>query len=241
MPRTMPAGAVAAFKRPGGFIPLLLLDVQTLDGTHYYFSDGDGTYPTVLGAGPTALYGPHILGIDGFNSNRSQRVDGGSIILQNLSGNPVVRDMASAFDAREFEGALTVLRFWKLEMAAASETWVGVLGEPQVDEPQVTIAMGGLMDGNLDTVPIYTMTEECNWRFKAAQCGSASGLPTCDKTFDNCQTRNATERFRGIPVAGMVTQIGGVLLGGGGGGHIGDGGGGPGDGGGGPVIRPNRD
>jgi phage-related protein len=240
MPRTMPAGAVPAFKRPGGFIPILLLDVQTLDGTIFYFSNGGGSYPSAF-TGASVDYGVHVVGIDGFNSNRSMRTDGGSIILQNLSGNTIVRDVALAFDVREWEGALAVLRFWKLEMNAAAETWVGVLGEPQVDEAEVTIAMGGLMDPNTDTVPIFSMTEQCMWRYKSAQCGSVSGLATCNKDIPDCTARGALERFSGIPISGQFVQIGGVVPGGGGGGGIGPRDGGGGDGGGGPVIRPNRD
>src|SRR5437867_3193137 len=52
MPRTLPAGTEAFLAKQGGmFVPIVLLDIQTLDGMQYFWSDYEGTYPAKIAAG----------------------------------------------------------------------------------------------------------------------------------------------------------------------------------------------
>src|SRR5258708_22420164 len=46
MPRTLPTGAELELKRPGGFLPTVLLDILTQDGWSYFLSDIEGSYAT---------------------------------------------------------------------------------------------------------------------------------------------------------------------------------------------------
>src|SRR4051812_3284725 len=242
MPRTPPIGAAAVCKRAsGGVEPILLLDVETADGTLYYLTDFQGSYPMVLGAGGNAAYIPWLKRIDRFTSSRSSRTDGGDIFIQNLSGLGVVREVAAALDAHEFEGALAVLRFWKLEISAALERWDGTLGEQSAQDDEIQVHLGQLMNPNEDQVPLYSCSEQCIWRYKSPQCGSTSGLATCSKTRADCVTRGAIERFSGIPITGQVVRDAGTYIGGGTGGLTGGTGSGDGGPGGGGTIGIDRD
>jgi hypothetical protein len=58
---------------------------------------------------------------------RTLRSNLGTIALQNLSGNTIERDVASALITREFEGAFCILRFWEPGLAAALEEYSGFL------------------------------------------------------------------------------------------------------------------
>jgi len=57
--------------------------------------------------------------------------------------------------------------------------------------------------------PLYRyISSHCNWRFKSAECGYVGTYTVCNRTLDNCQDRDNSERFGGHPGLGA----GGIRL-----------------------------
>jgi hypothetical protein len=145
-----------------------------------------------------ADYRPWIKSIGPFNLSRSLATDAGEIMLQNISGNTIERDFAKVLANQEMEGALAIFRLWNPLLNDVMWEMHGTLSEAGADEIEGRFRFLQLMDASSLDVPYDIYSEKCTWRYKSPQCGSASGLATCDKTFANCQARNATERFNGI-------------------------------------------
>src|SRR4051794_20015867 len=111
MPRSsFPAAAATQAKRRTGMVPTVLVDVQLRDGTIYYLSDYAGTYPMKIGAGGNVAYSPWLKSFGPYDFSRGLQTDAGEIVLQNLTGNSIERDLAKAMAAKEFECALAVIR-----------------------------------------------------------------------------------------------------------------------------------
>jgi len=203
MPRMLPAGMVAELKKRNGFALIALLDVQTVDGTNFYWSDVAGNYPVKLGAGPNADYSPWLKSAGPLQRSKDLATDAGDVQIQNLSGNLIDRDVAAALKAHEFEGALAVLRFWHPLLQDVADEQHGTLTEQAGDDEQVQFRLLQVLDPSLFSVPEYDYQVECPWRFKSDLCGSTGSAAACNKSFANCQdaSRAAVERYAGILMA----------------------------------------
>jgi len=208
----------------------LLLDIELADSTRHYWATHAGTYPVALGAGPTAAYLPWVLAAGPFRQSKSMRADAGELVVQNLSGNTIGRDVAAALKAKEFEGALCVARSWNVRSAAAEFEFHGYLLNPRADAAEVRFRLRQLFDPNQYDVPDLAVSEHCTWRYKSKQCGSTSSEAACDFTFAACVVRAATERFNGVINPPPQTQFAQPIATRGGGGAGGGGGGGGDDG-----------
>jgi hypothetical protein len=199
MPRVLPANAIAILGTRSGFAPVNLVDIQTLSGDIYYWSDFAGVYPVRIGAGPTAVYQPWVKSCGPFKLSRSLEVDGGTIVLQNLSG-ALVRDVSSTFAAKEFVGALVIYRWWSVAIEYALWEFHGYVKSPTADEQQATLPIRQLFDtSQVNALDVYS--EQCTWRYKEDRCGSVSAQVLCSKAFGDCAIRNAIERHNGMPFA----------------------------------------
>jgi hypothetical protein len=228
----MPAGTAAALKQQGGRSQIVtLVDIQTRDGSLFYYTDYAGVYPKVLGAAGSIAYVDRVKSAGPLRYSRSLRTDGGDLVLDNVGGNTIDRYTATELKGREFEGAICVLRLWLMPLDAVIHEFHGTLTDQESDEEQATFRLRQLIDGGEYDVPTDTVSEGCTWRYKSAQCGSVNAAATCNKTFADCTVRGATERFNGVPMPQPLISIGGVLNNRGGGR---DGGGG---GRGGPIDR----
>jgi hypothetical protein len=208
MPLTFPANVKAALGRFGGPGLIWLFDLLTVDGTSFYFSDQEGVYPAVIGSPATPTYKPWIKSAGPLKFSRDTRTDAGDLVLQNLSGNTLERDMWKAMRDHELEGALGVLRRWEPSVGYALREFHCQTTQPGSDDEAVTPRLVQIGDPNSIVIPSYTFTELCGWRYKSPMCGSTSGLADCNKTVANCVTRGARERFRGIPLATPSTVQG---------------------------------
>jgi phage-related protein len=200
MPRTLPAGTEAFLAKQGGmFVPIILLDIQTLDGTQYFWSDYEGTYPTKF-TGANQFYNGWIKQGCNFTRTRDMTSNAGDLLLQNLSGNTIDRDVALALKSHEFEGAYAVTRLWVPLLDAAIDEFHCSLTEQNPKEDEAGARELQLFDPAQYVVADDVQVELCTWRFKSVQCGSTGSASFCLKRLVDCQdaSRAAQERFNAI-------------------------------------------
>jgi hypothetical protein len=206
MPWGMSAAVKAELAKASGFDLVWLLDLQLLNGTLLYWTDYAGTYPVVLGAGPTAVYSAWIKSIGEFTFSRTLFSDGGSVTVQNVSGNTIERDVSKKIRASEFSGALAVLRGWAPLAADIAFEFHASLAPPSVRETEVVLQLRQLGDPNQGQVPKEVSSETCTLVYKGPRCGSTGTAPACTFDYAACAdaTRAAVERFNGFPSPAAV-------------------------------------
>jgi hypothetical protein len=203
MPRsTFTPEVVAEFAKREGFVPAVLVDIQLRDGTTYYLSDLAGTYPVKIGSGPTAVYSPWVKSFGPYDFSRGLQTDAGELVLENLSGNSIERDVAAAMAAREFEGALAVIRLRHELLAVTLMEIHCTLGEQHDLGDEASFRVQQLFDPGSIKVPFSTYATRCGWQYKDPRCGSSGTATSCPKDFASCAdaSRNAVERFGGVPL-----------------------------------------
>ena len=202
MPRTLPTGTDLWLAKQGATaFPVVLLDIQTIDGTQYFWSDYEGNYPARIVAGsPSTFYHGYIKSGCSFTCTRDTSTNAGDLLVQNLSGNTIDRDVASALDKHEFEGAFAVTRLWIPLLDVAVKEFHTSLTEQNPTEDEASFRQLQLLDPTQYFIAADVEGTDCTWRYKGLQCGSAGSAATCPKTFPACidPTRAAGERFNGI-------------------------------------------
>lgn len=208
MPWGMSAAVKTELAKASGFELAWLLDLQLADGTLLYWSDVAGTYPVVLGAGPTAVYSAWIKSIGSFKFSRTLFADGGAVTVQNVSGNTIERDISKKIRASEFSGALAVLRAWQPLAAGVAFEFHAYLAPPQVrgGSSDVVLQLRQLGDPNQGQVPKEVDSENCTLVYKGPRCGSTGSAAACTFDYPACvdATRAAPERFNGFPSPAAV-------------------------------------
>jgi hypothetical protein len=203
MPRsTFTADVVAEFAKREGFVPAVLVDIQLRDGTTYYLSDLAGTYPVKIGAG-SAVYSPWVKSFGPYDFSRGLQTDAGEIVLENLSGNSIERDVSAAMAAREFESALAVIRLRHELLGVTLMEIHCTIGEQHDLGDEASFRVQQLFDPGSIKVPFSTYATRCGWQYRVdPRCGSTGSASSCPKDFASCAdpTRNAVERFGGIPL-----------------------------------------
>jgi hypothetical protein len=220
MPRTMPAGIQAWMKNQGSVASVLLTDIQTSDGTNYFWADVEGTYPSLI-TGANQFYCGWAKLWTSFVISRDLSTNAGDFTVQNISGNTIDRDVAAALKNHEFEGALCIMRLWLPLFDASMISFHGSLSEQEPKEEECVFRHLQLFDSTQYDVADDLISELCPWRFKSVQCGSTGSATTCDKLFTTCAASDhlAQEHFSGVltivPNVGVSTPS--VGAGGGGG------------------------
>jgi hypothetical protein len=210
MPRTLPTGAINEAKRRETFAPVILVDVELQDNaTRYYWADHGGSYPMKIGAGGNVAYSPWVKSAGPFQIFKSLRTDGGTIVLQNISGNTIDRDVSGKLKLGVFERALCVVRVWNVLLAASEMEFHWTLSATNATDVEASFKLKQLFDLNILDEPPSTCENLCTLRYKSALCGSASGLATCTFDAPACVARGAMERFNGI--TGVLPPGGGQL------------------------------
>jgi phage-related protein len=200
MPITQPAGTELFLSKQGGsFVPVLLVDIQTLDGSQYFFTDYEGSYPTKF-TGATQIYNGWIKSGCNFTCTKDMSSNAGDLLLQNISGNTIDRDVAAALKNHEFEGAYAVTRLWIPLLDVAIREFHCSLTEQNPKEDEASFRELQLFDPTQYVLAGDVQIGTCTWRFKSAQCGSTGTAVSCLKRLVDCQdaSRAAQERFNGI-------------------------------------------
>jgi hypothetical protein len=227
MPRTIAAGYDAVSAKQGGLAaPIWTADIVLPDGTAYYFTDFEGTYPRVSDSADQS-YEVWIKQAGPIRRSRDSRTDAGDLVLQNLSGNTIERDLAQRMKAKEFEGALCILRSWDALHKLAVDRFDGYLTEQDGNEEQFMFRVAQLLDAQQYDVADDPYAETCTLRFRNDRCASTGVNTICTKRFvpsgagpNDC---TALERFNGSPnpapnnLYQIITQTPERIGGGGGG------------------------
>jgi phage-related protein len=201
MPRTLPAGTEAWMAKQGGgnISPVVLVDVQTSDGTQFFWSDLEGNYTSRITAA-SQFYSGWVKNGFSFTRTRDFTTNAGDLIIQNLSGNTIDRDAAAALKAHEFEGALCIVQLFIPLLDVAIDEFHCCLSEATPTEDEVSFRELQLLDPSQYFVADDVVSELCTWRFKSLPCGSAGSAGVCDKLFTTCKDANhlAQERFNAV-------------------------------------------
>ena len=200
MPRTLPAGTETFLARQGSsFMPVLLVDIQTLDGTQFFWSDYEGNYLSLL-TGASQFYNGWIKTGCNFTRTRDMTTNAGDILFQNISGNTIDRDVAAALKNHEFEGAYAVTRLWVPLLDVSIDSFHCILTEQNPKEDEAGCRELQMFDPTQYFIGDDVEVDQCTFRFKSAQCGSTGSATVCNKLFATCKDANhlAQERFPGI-------------------------------------------
>lgn len=213
MPRTLPAGMAQWMTGQSNIATVLLADIQTADGTNYFWTDVEGSYPSII-TGATQFYTGWVKSAGPFYTSKDLSTNAGDFAVQNLSGNTINRDVSSALLAHEIEGALCIVRLWLPLFDASMMSFHGTLSEQDPKEDEATFRHLQLFDSTQYDFADDLISELCIWRYKSVMCGSTSSATVCDKLFPTCVGLGATERFSGVltivPNAGVNTPPVGV-------------------------------
>jgi len=203
MPITLPAGTESELAKKTGSALRLLVDIQTADGTTYFLSDWGSSYPGRIITPGNQVYLPWVKSAGHFTQSKDGSTDGGDLVLQNLSGNTIDRDVSQALAAHEFEGALCVVRVWHPLLQSAIKEFHFTLSEATPKDDEASIRALNLSDFSRLQVADLVVQPKCSWVFKSKQCGSTGTATSCLKRLkEDCQdaSRAAQERFNGVLV-----------------------------------------
>jgi phage-related protein len=201
MPRTLPAGTQAwlAKRNGGNIVPVVLVDIQTTDGTNFFWSDLEGTYTSKI-TGASQFYNGWIKNGFTFTRTRDFTSNAGDLTLQNLSGNTIDRDVAAALKNHEFEGALCIVQLWIPLLDVVIDEFHCSLSEANPTEDEASFRLLQLLDPVQYFLADDVVATNCTLRYKSLQCGSTGAAATCDKLFNTCKDANhvAQERFNAV-------------------------------------------
>ena len=198
--RQYPADQAAAGGARSGVVPVSLLDVQTVDGSIYYWSDrAIANAPAAItddGDAALVTYLPWLMKAPTFTFYRSMQTDVGSFSLQNTSGDSMSTDFEAMTRRSALEGAFFIYRYWQ---AGAELAWLEVHGTlsvrsvPSRQNAMAELAATQLFSGQDDT-PSGTYSESCQLVWGEKRCG-ATGSQECLYSYKTCQV---IEHYVGI-------------------------------------------
>jgi len=199
------AGIVGA---ASGQAPVFLLDVVRTNGDSFHWADAPfTTTPVHTGNTPAwaagllnpppiwdNYYFPWLMNADGFHLYRTMQADSATLVVQNVTGNSLQRDVAGLLRGATFEGALFAFRIFQPESQEATFEYHGRLTLVSAGEMQCQFGTVPLFDeGNVDANP-YEYSEMCQWTYAHPGCDDATNNP-CQNTYSTCRQTN---RFRGV-------------------------------------------
>ena len=208
MPYSYSSELIQIMSARSGPAPICLMDVVALDGTSYHWGNKEidvppvytGTQPAWAAglANPPANYDTHyfpwLLSATGFHHTRSMQSDTATIMVQNVSGNTIQRDLAGLIVATAFEGALFCFREWNLLAKQSEFEQHGRLTILSSTELECQFGANQLFNPNDYDGNPYSYSETCQWRYASPGCGDTTNNP-CDNTFTTCRQPN---RFFGV-------------------------------------------
>jgi hypothetical protein len=177
--------------------PRTLVEVKTVGGNVYLWSEHKGFYPSVINGGGNYPYLDWLTAEQKFSLFGSTQTDTAVINVQNISGDTVERAIAKAFSSVEFIGAFVVARIWRADSNTSLLTFMGNVVGVDVDETRMELTVEGFGNYSAVLAPAYNIDKSCPLTFGSVACGSTNPVP-CDQSYGGCFSIN---RF-----AGVVTQ-----------------------------------
>ena len=180
-----------------------LFDIQTVEGTLFYWADRALSAPAVIttsGNHQQAAYQPWIMVPPTFTFHRSMTSDTGSFTVQNVSGDTLARDFERIVRGSAMEGALFVYRYWNAAAEVADIEVHGTLSVPNVGTSTAEPSCTQLFTASADDAPAGVYSETCQLVWAEKRCGAprfVDGVaqPECLYSYKTCQV---PERFTGI-------------------------------------------
>jgi hypothetical protein len=211
-----PADRAASGGSRSQIVPVSLLDVQTVDGDIYYWSDRPlSDIPAAItddGSAQVVSYDPWLMSAPTFTFYRSMQTDVGSFSLQNVSGDTIARDFERVTRRGALEGAFFIYRYWN---AGGEFAWLEIHGTLSVKGVPSRIAELGaqqLFSGQDDS-PAETYSESCQIVWAEKRCG-ATGPTECLYSYRTCQViehyvgiLNNYEKNFAETIAAVPTQV----------------------------------
>jgi len=128
-----------------------------------------------------------------FQLYASTQTDSAKVVIQNISGNTVERDMSKLFSRQELIGAYVYIRVWRGDAEKALLTFTGNIREVDIGD-SMTLDISGFGNWSEIEAPSYDVDTACPLTFASKACGSTSPTP-CDQTYGTCSSIN---RFAGV-------------------------------------------
>ena len=175
-----------------------LLDIQTVEGNLYYWSDRAlaNVLPALSAPGPVPLvtYQPWLLTPPSIKSSRSLVAETGTVRLQNIYGDTISRTFQQILRRSAMEGALCVYRWWNVAAEVADFEFHGRVSVSDVSGTDATLQLGDVFDFAVTDAPGMTYSETCQLIWSLPRCG-ATGPTECMYSLPTCQV---PEHFTGI-------------------------------------------
>lgn len=194
MARPFSPGVTGPMAATGGVSPISLIEVLTLSGASFFWSEQRIVANSVLTGAAQAQFLDWVTGVPKFHLFRSTQTDTASFSIQNLSGNTVTRDAATLFDANELIGGLLYFRLWRAAAEASLFDFMGNIESCEIDETEFTVGCEGFGSWSSVRAPFFQIGVSCPLTFGSAACGSLAGTP-CSNTFGSC---TSLQRFAGV-------------------------------------------
>ena len=220
MANILPASVKAAMAASGGAAPVSLLEVQSISGTVYYWSDASPSASIVLAYGTvgsgdsggatgdaevgnaeprdvfSADFSPWIIQPPSFHTYKSSQTATGTVTIQNVSGDSIRRDTSQIFTKQEMMGGLVSYRLWREDCQYALYSFLGTVDDVDinVDGDTMTLSMEGFVNWSKITAPDQQIGVSCPLQFGSVACGSTSATP-CNNSYGTC---SSIERYKGI-------------------------------------------
>ena len=216
MARILPAAVKARLAASGGGAAVSLLEVLTFDQNFFAWADCDITaagmlpVPSVI-AGHTSLntlistYQPWLMSCGPFKIYGNTTTSTGQVVVQNLSGDTVRRDVSRIFSKHAMMGALVCYRRWLADCQYAEFSFVGSVSDVDVeaDGEGMTLQIESLAAWSRLDAPYQEIGVSCPLAFGSIECGSTSSTP-CNNSYGSC---SSTERYKGILVEWLGASL----------------------------------
>jgi len=213
MAQTFPAAVKARLAASGGGAAVSLLEVYTVSGSYFAWSDSDitaqGMLPVPLTVHSGSVYTttwhyvtptflPWLLSAGPFKTFNNTTTSTGQVVVQNLSGDTVRRDVSRLFSSNAIVGALVYFRTWLADAEFATFSFFGSVSdvELEADGSSMTLQLESMCAWAKLDAPYQEIGISCPLSFGSVECGSTSSTP-CDNSYGSC---TSTERFKGVLV-----------------------------------------
>jgi hypothetical protein len=191
----LPLGVINPMRASGGCAPVSLIELGTASGKLYLYSEQDAiATSSKLTVGGVGNYRGWVVGQPRFSIYGSTQTDTGSVSIQNLSGDTVMRDVSAAFAKQEFIGAFFYYRLWRGDAEQALFTFVGNVSDVEVSETEMTLTIESFGNWSAIKAPAYDIDVSCPLFFGSQACGSTSST-ICQNSYGTC---TSIERFAGV-------------------------------------------
>lgn len=190
------AGVTGPMSSAGGCAPVTLVEVKTVTGNTYFWSEHRSSWNSVIDGTPSNLYLDWLVGAPTFQLYGSTQTSTGSLSVQNLSGNTVQRDVALAYARSEFIGAFVYVRIWRADAETAEFIFTGNIVDADIDEQTMELTIEGFDNYSTIKAPSYLVDVSCGLNFGGIACGSTAAFP-CQQSYGTC---TSIERFQGVVV-----------------------------------------